>query len=362
MAAATTFAGVVDLIRKAEDALIKKAGQNDPLDRASTLRGVFYGTEWSLDFKVESARSAAGAIIRNLGFLNYTGGNLPADPRPAFAGTTLFADLQASQSIRDRRLGLGIDLGHVLIGLETRSSTTMRTKPLAGQGGTGVEIVTWLGDLGGGVANLARRRVTDPSTKVEVIFNNASSDYGVTDNLEGDAGGYLVACGMSPGGVPVYSSGKGVADAIADYLPLASRAQWNTRASRFATVLGATVSPRGITNTSIMIDQLTAKLYDFAVWYAATRWIPSGELLGKTAVIACMHMKGAAREVATVFVATLARGIVSSHSPIKAVAPYPAPTIPGTCDSNLLKAASVNVSAVRQQLDSWGKDFLKHFK
>src|SRR6266699_56733 len=359
MAAATTFAGVVDLIRKAEVALIKNAAQTDPKDRACTLRGIYYGTEWSLDYKVESKRSETGARIRNIGFLTYTGGNLPADPRPAL-GPQLFADLQGSQSIHDH--GRGIDVGHVLIGLETRASSVMRTVPLAGQGGTGIEIVTWLGDLGGGVASLARRRVTNPNTSVQIIFDNKTSDYGVMDNLEGDVGGYLVACGSNPGGEPIYISGKGVADALADYLPLASNAQWTTRVPRFATGLGASVSSTGITNPAVMINQLADKLYDFAVWYAATRWIPSGELLGKAAVAACIHMRGAAREVATVFVTTLSRAIARQRSVIQASGPYPAPTAPGSCESSLLKAASSDVSAVRKQLESLRKDLSKLFE
>ena len=354
MAAATTFIGVVDLIRKAEALLITKAGQSDPADRASTLRGIYYGTEWSLDYKVESKRSSVGARIRNLGFLTYTGGNLPADPRPALTGTTLFDDLQNSQNIHDR--GRGIDMGHLLIGLETRNSTIMRNVPLAGQGGTGLEIVTWLGDLGGGAASLARRRVTVPRTSVEVIFNNTTSDYGVMDNLEGDAGAYLVGCGGTPGGAATYGTGKGVADVLSDYLPITSPTQWSTRASGFATALGGSVDPTGITNTAIMTAQLTEKLYDFAVWYAATRWVPSGELLGPAAMTACTHMRGAAQEVSTVFVAALSCAIIRAPSAIQARGPYPVPSAPAVCTSIFLSDASVNPSAVRKQLEEWRKD------
>lgn len=351
MAAATTFAGVIALLRKAEDLLVQKAGQTDPADRACTLRGIYYGTDWSLDFKVESKRSAAGARIRNIGFLAYTGGNLPTDPRPAL-GQPLVDDLQASQSIHDR--GLGIDVGHVMIGLETRNSIVMRNAPMPGQGGTGIEIVTWLGDLGGGAASLARRRIAAPATPVGIIFSNSSSDYGVMDNLEGDAGGYLVACGSAPGGAPNYGGG-GIADALSAYLPMASATQWTTRAARFATALGATVSPAGITNARDFVDKLTDQLYDFAVWYAATRWVPSGELLGAKAVTACAHMKGAAREVATVFAALLSRSI-KSGSVLQAAAPYPPPTAPGKCDSSLLNACSTDVSEVRKQLDKWSQE------
>jgi hypothetical protein len=244
-----------------------------------------------------------------------------------------------------------------MIGLETRNSVIMRNAPMPGQGGTGVEIVTWLGDLGGGAANLARRRATTPATPVSIIFNNTSSDYGVMDNLEGDAGGYLIACGSTPGGAPNYGGG-GIADALAAYLPSGSGVQWSTRAARFAIALGATIGPAGITNSKDFVDKLTDQLYDFGVWYAATRWIPSGELLGPQALKACMHMKGAAREVATVFAALLARSM-KSGGVLQAAAPYPSPTAPGKCESSLLNTASTDVSEVRKQLDKWSKELPK---
>ncbi len=361
MAPAKTFAAVVDLIRKAEDLLVKKAKMTDENDRVCALRGIYYGTTWSQDYKVESKRSEAGARIRNLGFLTYTAGNVPADPRPALVGTTLFDDLQNSQSILDG--GRGIDIGHVLIGIETRNSLVMRNVPMAGQGGTGIEIVTWLGDLGGGAASLARKRAKIATTSVQVIFENTTSDYGVMDNLEGDVGGYLVACDKSPGGAPAWTSGQVVADAFANYLPIASPGQWNTRAARFVTALGGVLAGTTISNAKTLIDSLTDKLYDFAVWYAATRWIPSGELLGREAEEACKHMKGAANEVATVFVQTLSKAIAAPTAAIKASAPYPNPTpIAGKCASSLLSAASVDPSSIRKQFEGYRKELGRLFE
>lgn len=190
MAKAKSFAALVALIAEAEKRLIK-AGQRDPVERCRTLRGVYYGTTWSLDWDNESKRSLVGAHIRNAGFLTYTGA-MPADSRPAFAGTSLLRDLKDSQSMRDGTRS--VDIGHLLIGVETRAGPT-RALPFAQQGGTGLEIVTWLGDLGGGAANLARQRASAPSKSVEWVFHNNSSDYGVTDNLEGDIAAYVVASG-----------------------------------------------------------------------------------------------------------------------------------------------------------------------
>lgn len=120
--------------------------------------------------------------------------------------------------------------------------------------------------------------------------------------------------------------------------------------------LGGKVGPTGITNSKDMVTQLTDKLYDFAVWYAATRRVPSGELLGPAATKACTHMRGAAQEVATVLVATLSRCSIHGSSPIQAAAPCPAPSPPTPCKSTLLDAASTNPSAVSKQLEEWRKD------
>src|SRR5205823_15047379 len=129
--------------------------------------------------------------------------------------------------------------------------------------------VTWLGDLGGGTANLAFQRVRNPRTSVGVVFNNRGSDYGVSDNLEGDIGAYLVACGELPGGAPVFVRGQLIAHLLAAYLPVSDERQWLTRTARFAASIGATVSPAGITNAAALVGALTPKLYDFAVSYAS---------------------------------------------------------------------------------------------
>lgn len=336
MTKVASFSAAVALIAKAEALLMKKAGQSSAEERLRTLRGVYYGTTWSLDFDVESKRSKAGAAIRNAGFVTYTGGHVPADPRLAFAGTTVLKDLKDSQSVRDGTRS--VDIGHLLIGLETR--TGLARTHVFPEGGTGLEVVTWLGDLGGGAANLARQRAKTPSVRVEYVFHNANSDYGVTDNLEGDAAAYMVASGTAPGGPPAFGRGT-VSDAIKAYLLPATSTGWMKRAAGWATAIGAKVGPHGITNTTALITALTAKLADFGYWYAATRWVPTGELVGIDARKTCEHMEGAAKEVATVFVATLSRAVTAPHTAINAVAPYPAPSPPGTCNSKLLQAASL---------------------
>ena len=333
MAKAASFAAFIALVAAAEKRLIA-IGQRDPVQRLVTLRGVYYGTTWSLDYDKEKIRSLPGATIRNYGFFTYLGGNSPANPSSAFAGSTLMADLKASQSIHD---GLrSADVGHLIIGLESRT-TKVGSVHFPQQGGTGLEIVTWLGDLGGGTANLARRRATSAST-VEYVFHNSTSDYGVTDNLEGDIAAYVAASKVA-GDTPLFST---VADALSGYLLPATGARWKGRAANFATAIGATVGPKCVvSNEAAWIAALASKFYDFGIWYAATRWVHTGELTGTAATATCTHMQGAAKEVATVFVKTLERAIVKAPAAVDAAAPYPAPTPPGSCQSLLLQAAGL---------------------
>lgn len=334
MTKAKDFTAVVALIAAAEKRLVA-AGQTSPTERVKTLRGIYYGTTWSLDWDMEAKRSLAGAAIRNAGFVTYTGGHMPADPRPHFAGTSLLKDLKESQSVTDGRRSL--DIGHLLIGLETRTSPT-RTMIFPQQGGNGLEIVTWLGDLGGGAANLARRRASVPTTSVAYVFHNEQSDYGAVENLEGDIAAYLVASAGKPGEAPTFTGS--VADAIKAYLIPATGAMWANRARSFTTAIGGVVDAKGvITNKDQLIAALTEKFNDFGIWYAATRWVPSGELSGAAATNTCTHMLGAAREVATVTVTTLAAAVVKSPAAVAAAMPYPPLSPPGVCQSTLLQAA-----------------------
>lgn len=338
MAKAKSFAAYVALVAAAEK-LLADAGQATVEQRLITLRGIYYGTTWSLDYDVESKRSVPGAVVRNAGFLTYTMGNSPKDPRPAFGKTTLLQDLKDSQSMADG--GRSADMGHLLIGLETRTNSARTTT--FPEGGNGLEVVTWMGDLGGGAANLARRRIKQPSLTVDYVFHNSSSDYGVSDNLEGDVAAYVVASGGTAGGPAALGSG-GVADAIRAYLLPATSTSWRDRAASFSKALGASTSSKGISNKADVVTSLTKKLTEFAYWYAATRWVPTGELVGPDAKRACELMEGAAREIATVFVDTLSKAVVAAPAKIDATPPYPAVSMGGACNSRLLKLAAVGGS------------------
>lgn len=329
MARARNFQQLVDLIRQAETQLIGH-GVADPSIRLLMLRGIYYGTPWSTDQSVERS------MIRNIGFTIFTGIQIPPDPRPAL-GNSLFRDLQSSQDVRDR--GRLIDVGHALIGLDARRSSVARTLEIPTQGGTGLELVTWLGDLGGGAANLAWCRASTPNRSVSNIFSASGSDYGASINLEGDIAAYVIGSTGGALDAPIFRRGDGIVDLFERYLPISRTASgWQRRGRDFVQMIGGRVSGSSISNRSTLITQLTGKIETFAVAYMMQRYIPGQCLNGPQIEAACQHLHGAAREVAAVFVSALTRLLIRPGRAVSGSRPWPRPTARGSCTSAALQA------------------------
>lgn len=337
MARARTFDDLVDLLQRAEDRLERTGGIGDPEQRLIALRGIYYGTAWSLDFRAERSQ------WRNRGFTIFTGFGTPPDPRPALG--TLFTDLQASQDIRDG--GHAVDVGHALIGMESHTNAGARTVPIPSQGGTGLEIVTWLGDLGGGAANLTWRRAAGGAAagrSVSTVFSATGSDYGASINLEGDIAGYLIGSGASLA-APTFPRGSGVADLFADYLPIGrlSRIQHARRCRDFLTILGGRLAAPPATrlsNRSAVVRSLATKIHDFAAAYMLQRYIVGQGQDRSRVERACRLLAGTATEVATAFVLALEHGVRSTRTAVRGRPPWPAASHPGTCTSRALQIAA----------------------
>jgi hypothetical protein len=114
------------------------------------------------------------------------------DPREAI-GRPLFEALKASQDVR------GVDMGHVLIGMNARASSVAREDsvlPGVSGGPTGLEAVTWVGDLGGAAARVALDRVHNAAAGVDRYFRG--NDYGAPSNLEGDVSAHVAGAAALP--------------------------------------------------------------------------------------------------------------------------------------------------------------------
>lgn len=179
-----SLAGYVELIRAAELAL-NGCGVTSLEQKLIILSGIYYGPTWSKDYEKEQSP------VRNEGFALYTDlvPGIADDPR-ACLRCNLFEALKASQDVTAPQHGR-VDMGHIIIGLNARMRAGSRATMLSAGGATGVEAVTWVGDLGGAVGRLAIDRTTKSSTSSAKYFTG--SDYGAPSNLEGDVAAAALA-------------------------------------------------------------------------------------------------------------------------------------------------------------------------
>lgn len=263
------------LLRRAEERLID-AGYTRTEDRAWILTGIYYGTPWCLDV-VDTKRHASSAFLGELKgvarselFQEYTNhsGEGP-DPRPIL-GSGLFASLQRSQDVS------GVDCGHLLIGLYARTNAGARDIPVTGHEATGLEVVTWVGDLGGAAAVTAWDRVSNARVLAAEHFKG--TDFGADSNLEGDVAAYVVAApstGKAPA-APRWPASGLVSDALAAYFLESGR---RGRCKRFLEMQGATFAGQEIANLRQVRNDLLRKIKDFAGKYLLYRGLGSVELM-----------------------------------------------------------------------------------
>ena len=345
--AATNFQSLIDLVRAAEAQLIA-CGHTEIGDRIHIIRGVFYGTTWSNDYAVEASP------VRNLGFQTYTASTEPDDPRNCFS-CNMFAALSGSQDIVDgsRR----VDFGHLIIGLDARRSTIARNVPIPTQGGTGLAISTWLGDLGGGAAMTAFHRVGNPSRRAARNFTG--SDFGGAINLEGDAAGFLVGKAGTSLGVPELDpTGNSIADWLETYLEPAGSSvggEWNSRCTNFLQALGGRFDPSGaIINRTALIDDLTGQIEGFGCWYLVNRLRQSSRLSIATLRTASRHLHGSSAETAAIFVDALLHCHSHSGAEIRARTD-PGPTAIGSASGGMC-ALTISTLEAAERGERWARE------
>jgi hypothetical protein len=122
---AGSFAQLIKLVEEAEARLAAAGLASTPQEVVHILRGIYYGTSWSMDFE---GSGNEGSEMRNIGFDYYTKTTRPDDPRPAL-GESLFLALRNSAEVTDPA-GKGTDFGHIMAGLDAQNWAA-RTLPTA---------------------------------------------------------------------------------------------------------------------------------------------------------------------------------------------------------------------------------------
>ncbi|HEU4610613.1 MAG TPA: hypothetical protein VFS15_00995, partial [Kofleriaceae bacterium] len=355
--AATSFAELIDLVRGAE-ARLAASGITSARDQIHALRGIYYGTVWSQDYAVEHSTT------RNEGFQRFTrpsvdpSRSVPPDVRPIL-DCGLFEALRDSQDIHDPS-GRYLDFGHLIIGLDARSDPAFASEvrypvptPLGGSidirlGGTGTELVTWLGDLGGGAASLAARRVNAPSTSAAVVFSG--SDYGGSINLEGDVAASVVATSGAPTSLtaPSFGAGRRLSDVLQDYLsPGSTSRSWAERVTTFLRINGASFDASGtLTNRAALLHRWSSQVQTFACNYLASRVRDSrttGITRSQAIAAAGSHVVTSANEVTVVFLDALEDARRSGGPIVARRFPSPSPSGASACTLQITAARAASV-------------------
>ncbi|MBH5369760.1 DUF4157 domain-containing protein [Bradyrhizobium sp. CNPSo 4016] len=354
---ADTFAQLIELIRAAEMRL-SNAGISSAKDQIHALRGIYYGTTWSLDYTGSPGSKGEASETRNEGFQRFTRpsskpeDSIPRDVRPLL-DCGLFDALKLSQDVVEP--ARHIDFGHLLIALDARYDPKLMSRisyPYAikdvDMGGTGTELVTWLGDLGGGAARVALLRVGNPSASVKAAFS-APSDYGGTINLEGDIAGFVVATSRKDSvTAPDIPSGKGLSDALQDYLsPAAPGTAWKGRAATFLSMYGGKLDPASgtLTNRSELASVMAEKIQVFACNYLASR-VKDKKTTGvgfSDAKAAADHVIPASQEVAETFLDALTDAAQSGGNIDAKRFPQPKSKVPGACSLQIWAGGALSI-------------------
>ncbi len=346
---ATDFQDLVNTIRQAEDSLISH-GYTKIKDRIKILRGIYYGTDWSMDRAQDY-----GTTTRNNGFKLYLCDAFdPVKPDTIF-GNALYNKLKCSPEVKNENLG--VDWGHIIIGLEARLSWCSRENEvlIPPHKTSGLEITTWIGDIGGGAGMLAFRRVTDPSKRAIDMFND-KNDFGGWFNMEGDIAAYLVGRNTSSfDHTPSVNitDNQYIADAVQSYLlpqPSPPNSEFNKRGRLFLSMLGGTVDEQGnLTNEPDLLNHLVPKVQDFAEYYLVNMSLSRPVNFQEVS----RHLGGASREITSLFINCLKTCGYNPNSRAHPQNYNPPPTPPGEPYENIKFTSRQVAEDIKRQIEEW---------
>jgi len=169
-------------------------------------------------------------------------------------------------------------------------------------GATGLEITTWVGDLGGASARLAIDRVTSPGAAANRYFRG--TDYGAPSNLEGNIAAYVIAGGQSPQvEAPNIVEGGMIADALESYF--IDGAGHENRRRHFLISQGGQFADGVLSNRSDVVSGMARRFQSFGRVYAANFLRGRNRLSLNLWLAVESNLAGAAVDVAATFVEKL---------------------------------------------------------
>lgn len=321
------YQNFIDILESVENKLISvDSSKYDKIDnRIHIIRGVFYGTEWSVDYKSEES------LVRNFAFQSYTSSIKPDDIRPII-GEALYGKLfNCFEVYKDSRKQSGIDFGHCIIGLDARRNFIARNTavPLHG-GATGLEISTWVGDIGGGAGMLALKRLRDPNKRAIDLFKGSS--FGGWINIEGDVAAYLIGRkdnGLSDSLALDLDDTNYIHKEVGDYL-LMNNDLFNKRALLFLKSLGAEFDDDyNIINFKEFVLPVVNKIFGFAELYMVNRFRQNNNASTENLLNASAYLVGCSIEMTTIFIEILQKAVKSKTPRLEAKGVGPNPRAKG---------------------------------
>jgi len=268
---ARNFRDLISLVKDAEEIMIQNK-LTELGDRINCIRGIYYGTTWSLDYAQEKSDS------RNYGFYVYTGlTNVKHDARKMLKCSDickgkLFEALYQSPEVVDSS-SMVTDFGHLMIGLDARRSYIAKNTNLP-YGGTGLENVTWIGDIGGGTGMLAYKRTTDPNVRAKKIVFDSAHDYGCSINIEGDIAAYIVGLNYKDkDGWKEISNPTDeleyIYKGLEDYFDKSKG--WTLRVNAFITQIGGEIENGVLTNKEDLLEDIIDSVEGMSQFYISLR-------------------------------------------------------------------------------------------
>ena len=292
---AKKFKELIELVKDAEIMLIKNE-LTDIEDRINCIRGIYYGAEWSLDYSQEKSRG------RNAGFRVYTTYGIENDARKVLKCSDnckgmLFESLFQTPEVIDTSTRV-TDFGHLMIGLDARRSYIARFTNLP-FGGTGLENVTWVGDIGGGAGMLAYKRALNPTIRAKKMVFDSAHDYGCSINIEGDIAAYIV--GINKKEIEDISDATDNMKFIYEGLKtFFDKNDWTARVNYFIGLIGGKLEKGKLINRDEVLEKMIDSVEGMAQVYITLR--VNDKSMDKKALLKSFgYMNSCAKEVSEIF-------------------------------------------------------------